>query len=485
MYNEPSMRILFVVRNHSYMRTYGSVVRLLASRGHTVVIGSRGRERHLALDSDQYLADLSRAHPGVSVRILHRRADKWNPFAEAVRAVRTALRYRHPAFRRASLLAARAHSHLLKRAPRAHAAGLARPWPWPAAAALSRVAALIEAAIPTDPSIDDVFTEVRPDVMVVTPLIDFNSYQTDYVKSARRLGIPVALAVASWDNLTNKAVMPIQPDMVIVWNDAQKREAVALHGVRPEAVRVTGAQCFDEWFERRPSTTRDAFCARVGLDPAHPYVLYVCSSQFIAGRNEVPHVRQWIERLRRSSFSALRECGVLVRPHPGNAEAWATAELSEFDNVTIWPRQGELPLFEEGKAAYVDSIHHAAAVVGINSSCMIEAGIIGRASFTLLRPQFARTQAGTLHFAHLAAPGFLRTARTFHQHHAQLDAELRQPSTAASLAPFVEAFVRPFGLQAPATPRLVAAIEELAGLRTVPAMPLTARLLRPVLARMI
>ncbi|MBM3820739.1 MAG: hypothetical protein FJW14_17230, partial [Acidimicrobiia bacterium] len=103
------------------MRTYGSVIRLLAERGHTVVIGSRGREKHLALDSDRYLAELSLAYPGVSVRILHRRADRWNPFAESVRAVRTALRYRHPAFRRASLLAARAYGHLARRAPRAYA----------------------------------------------------------------------------------------------------------------------------------------------------------------------------------------------------------------------------------------------------------------------------------------------------------------------------------------------------------------------------
>jgi hypothetical protein len=403
-----------------------------------------------------------------------------------VRAVRTALRYRHPAFRRASLLAARAHRHLAARAPRAYAAGAARPWPWPVAAALSRTAALVEAAIPTDPAIDDVVASVRPDVMVVTPLIDFNSYQIDYVKSARRLGVPVALAVASWDNLTNKAVLPIQPDMVMVWNDAQQREAIEFHGVRPDAIRVTGAQCFDEWFERQPSTTREAFCARIGLDPAHPYILYVCSSQFIGGRNEVRHVRQWIARLRQSSFPRLRDCGVLVRPHPGNAEAWLDADLSAFGNVEIWPRQGELPLFDEGKAAYVDSLHHAAAIVGINSSCMIEAGIIGRASFTLRLPRFARTQDGTLHFAHLAAPGFLQTARTFHQHHAQLDAELARPSTRASLAPFIERFVRPHGLSAAATPRLVEAIESLAGMqKTAPDVPLTARLLRPVLGRML
>lgn len=64
----------------------------------------------------------------------------------------------------------------------------------------------------------------------VTPLVDFVSYQIDYVKTAKRLGIPVSMAVASWDNLTNKGTVNVQPDQVIVWNNEQKREVVATPG---------------------------------------------------------------------------------------------------------------------------------------------------------------------------------------------------------------------------------------------------------------
>ena len=35
----------------------------------------------------------------------------------------------------------------------------------------------------------------------------------------------------------------------------------------PERVVVTGAQCYDQWFNRRPSRTRDEFCRDMGLDP--------------------------------------------------------------------------------------------------------------------------------------------------------------------------------------------------------------------------
>jgi hypothetical protein len=477
------MRVLFVMRNHGYVRNYASTVRLLASRGHTVIIGSRGREKHMAVDTDGYLAELSAADPRVRVEILPKRGDGWAAFAASVRAVRNALRYRHPAFRGAALLAARATEHLKRQAPQVAALGLPRPWP--VAAALSSIAGIIEAAIPTDQAIDDAVSSLAPDAIVVTPLVDFNSYQIDYVKTAKRRGIPVAMAVASWDNLTNKGIIAVQPDCVIVWNDAQTREAVELHGVRPEAVRVTGAQLFDDWFDRGPATTRHAFCARAGLDAGRPFILYLCSSLFIA-RDEVPFVRLWIDRLRSSTFPALRDCGVLVRPHPGHAGPWANADLSEFGNVAVWPRGGDMPLFEDAKDAYFDSLHHSAAIMALNTTGMIEAGIVGRASFTLLAPEFAGTQHGTLHFAHLTAPGFLRTAHTFDEHHAQLDAELETPSTRTSLAPFLEQFVRPFGLTSPATPRLADTIDELAGTTTVAARdPLTARLLRPVLSWLI
>jgi hypothetical protein len=477
------MRILFVMRNHGYLRNYASTVRLLASRGHEVVIGSRGPERHMQVDTPSYLSQLSREFPTVSVVDLPKRTDRWTSLAAAVRAVRNALRYRHPTFRHARALSERAEAHLARQAPRIAARGLPRSWL--VASFLSRCAATVEAAIPTDPRIDEVVSSIAPDVIVVTPLVDFVSYQVDYAKTAKRLGIPVSMAVASWDNLTNKGVVNVQPDQVIVWNQAQKREAVELHGVAPHRVRVTGAQLFDDWFHRRPVESREQFMRRVGLDAASPFLLYLCSSLFIA-RDEVSFVRTWLERLRNASHASLRDCGVLIRPHPGNAMPWADVDLSAFDNVTIWPRAGDMPLFDASKADYFDSLFYSAGVVAVNTTGMIEAGIVGRTSFTLLAPEFAATQQGTVHFAHLTAPGFLRTATTFTEHHDQLDAALRHPSNSESLAPFVEEFVRPHGLHIPATPLVADAIEELGKSHRLPARDrLMARLLRPVLDRFV
>jgi hypothetical protein len=150
-------------------------------------------------------------------------------------------------------------------------------------------------------------------VLVVTPLLYFGSRQVDYVRAARARGIPSVLAVGSWDHLTTKGIIHELPDRIVVWNELQRTEAVELHGARPEQVTVTGAQAYDHWFTARPSTAREVFCAHVGLPPQRPYLLYLCSSPFIAPR-EVDVVKRWIaairgsrcERLRTSAFSCDR-----------------------------------------------------------------------------------------------------------------------------------------------------------------------------------
>ena len=90
------MRILFMMRNHGYLRNYASTMRLFASRGHEVIVGSRGPERHMQVDTPGYLADLMREFPTVTVIDLPKRRDRWRSLSMAVRALRNALRYRHP-----------------------------------------------------------------------------------------------------------------------------------------------------------------------------------------------------------------------------------------------------------------------------------------------------------------------------------------------------------------------------------------------------
>src|SRR5262249_17944804 len=157
--------------------------------------------------------------------------------------------------------------------------------------------------------------------------------------------------------------------------------------------------------ERTPSATREAHLGRIGLD-AGRYVLYVGSSPNIAPPAlEIPFVRRWIEALRRSDDPELARIGVLVRPHPYNSAAWAGAagDLAPLAAVVAPLEAPALPMTEQDEALYYDSIHFSDAVVGINTTAMVESFVARRPVLTIRSPEFRETQQGTLHFGELVS----------------------------------------------------------------------------------
>jgi hypothetical protein len=115
---------------------------------------------------------------------------------------------------------------------------------------------------------------------------------------------------------------------------------------------------------------------------------------------------------------------------------------------------------------YFDSMYHSASVVGLNTSALIEAGIVGRRVHTILVPEFNENQEGTLHFHYLIDGGLLRVSRDMAAHVAQLEESLHvSRAEDHSNRAFIESFVRPNGMTAPATPLFVEAIEQLAALK--------------------
>jgi hypothetical protein len=177
---------------------------------------------------------------------------------------------------------------------------------------------------------------------------------------------------------------------------------------------------------------------------------------------------------------------VLVRPHPYNCHAWPDADMSAHPGVAVFPRRGYNPVDEENRIDFFDSLYHAAAVVGINTSAMIEAAIVGRPVFSMLAAEFSGTQEGTIHFHHLLPEngGCVRIASTLDEHVAQLGERLKDPAAAhAETQRFVASFIRPHGIDRAATPIFADAVERLAGLERRPqaTMPAWGVAVRPLL----
>jgi hypothetical protein len=142
--------------------------------------------------------------------------------------------------------------------------------------------------------------------------------------------------------------------------------------------------------------------------------------------------------------------------------------------VAVYPHWAN-PVNEADRQDYFDSLYHSEAVVGINTTAMIEAAIVGRTVHSVLADEFRDTQGGTLHFRYLLAGngGFLRVASSLAEHADHLAETLAAPALGRdACAAFVRTFVRPHGIDAPTTPVLVEALERLAsGVRTRARMP--------------
>ena len=452
------MKILFAMSSPEYLRFYDTTILELAGRGHDVSIAVNAIKEGKPVR----LEGIGSGHPRVSVAgVIPSRSDGWETLARAVRGTQDFVRYLHPELAGAARLRDRVKYQAL-------------PW---SLARLDRISSLsprtvawamrtlssIERAIPISDPLVAFLERHSPDLVLVSPLVEPASEQVDLVRAAQARGIRVGTLIASWDNLTNKGDLRVPTGLIAVWNETQKREAIELHRVAPENVVVTGAQAFDRWFERSVTRPREVFCREVGLPTTAPFVIYTGSSIFIArAEAEVPFVRRWIEALRASSNPAIRDLNVLVRPHPYNGRAWPPDALADLSKVAVWPRGGFDPVDDTQRAGYFDSLFHSAAVVGINTSAMIEATIIGRPVLSIESPEFAGTQEGTLHYRYLRPEngGFLRVASNVDDHVAQLSGVLGDPGAArAELTRFVAHFIRPHGIERPATPILADAIE--------------------------
>src|SRR5437867_4144724 len=210
----PARRILFALNEPGYLRFYRSTIVELARRGWDVALVYDKPDKRGPHSSIPGTA-------GERVRSFGTMPGKVSSAAKNLRITMDCLRYLEPAFERAEYLRRRAEKNLppalrfitrIKRLPRIAVSvtiGLAR---------------MAERCLPVNDAMIAFLRDLKPDIVAVSPLVIIGAsgaHETELIKAARTLGIPTAVAVASWDHLTSKGLIRIVPDAVMVWNDIQ------------------------------------------------------------------------------------------------------------------------------------------------------------------------------------------------------------------------------------------------------------------------
>ena len=448
------MKVVFVFPHIGMFHHADSVLHQLCQQGHTVRLLFGGMSKAKPLITDRGVQEFLNEYPNCSSGWLAARQGFWKRVSYYIRQLvnyRVYLNPQHPNpgmrirykphFNHFEwcLLSNRVSEQLL--ASRAALAFLKG----------------VEKKIPVDGMIAMELLNEQADVVVDMTNLVFNAADIEYQKTACALKIPTVIAIASWDNLTTKGTFHFVPDLVFVWNQGLAAEAVDLHHIPRECIVITGAPTFDYLFAAHPELNRQDFCKQAGIDPELAYVLYLCSSAQVAG-DETDFVRDFAENLKNDPATC--DTIIMVRPYPMNASIWQNFKT---DNVVVWPPQGESPDISSARQNYFHSMFYSRAVVGVNTTAMIEAAVVDKPCVTIMTERYQATQTGRGHFHHLLKADFLEIARDFSESADIIQRILEgEDVKAANRCKFVGEFVRPCGLDRPVAGLFARAVKQAA-----------------------
>ncbi len=217
---------------------------------------------------------------------------------------------------------------------------------------------------------DALFARLQPDLV-------FNGSQIHGLAAelpmrvAHRMGIPTAVFVFSWDNLTSQSRIMVPYDEYLVWHEGIRRELLGLYPeVGAEHVFATGTPQFDYHFKPAFQLPREELCRHIGIDPARPYVFYTTGidNHFFEEHRHVETVARLLGEL---DLPVRPQLVVRTYAKGTSREMRALAEQGLPETVfppVAWDETFQTPRYED-LAVYTSLLHHAA--LGINAASTV------------------------------------------------------------------------------------------------------------------
>lgn len=219
----------------------------------------------------------------------------------------------------------------------------------------------------------------RPDLILTTSPFWF--YEPAVVAAAKRLKIPVMALIPSWDNLSTKNRMVFSYDGFIVWNEQLKKELLEFYPVsRSVPVYVAGAPQFDLFLREDLYVSREDFCARYGLEPSLPIVLYALGSP-----NFIKEHPGALEMAKRVVAGELGEAQLLVRPHPAHSNIEMTQMFAPYAPRVVLQQSAAVKMKVNDRTQdlsqvvdWINTFRHSDVVVNLSSTVAIDGAIFDK-----------------------------------------------------------------------------------------------------------
>lgn len=221
--------------------------------------------------------------------------------------------------------------------------------------------------------LNDLINEVQPDCFVTAHLNQ--GFGHGLIAICHQRGIPTLGNVFSWDHPFY--LSRTRPDKLTCWSANTRDDLVKMGDYLPEQIEITGAPVFDAYFDPKGIWTREELCARMGLDPARPILLFATLGQMQMFWDETGTFRDFLKVLDQEDLSGPPQ--IILRLHPMSIDHYFD-EFRKREDIVFskysrycpcmrwWPSREEM--FLAGNL-----LRHADVCISPGSTMSIEAAI--------------------------------------------------------------------------------------------------------------
>lgn len=284
----------------------------------------------------------------------------------------------------------------------------------------------------------ELFQKYQPSAVFVPDI--FGPQGLVLLRESKRQGITSLGMTASWDHFP-KRFEARKPDILLVWNEVLKKEAIKLQNYEPDKIFVVGVPQYDLFTQRQYLLPREEFLKQLGLNPDKKLVSFFSSSKRAPDDGDiVDMILQWSREGKLTAESQL-----YIRPYPG-----VVSDHEKFDRLEKesgvyidWVERQRLfgdaahawyPTLE-GMTFFMNVIYHSDVIISTYSSVSVEASAFLKPAINInfdgykKRPfrQSIKRSKYKSHFNHVFSTGGVRQAESAEELLAFINEFLRNP----------------------------------------------------------
>jgi|GEM_PF-964994 len=226
----------------------------------------------------------------------------------------------------------------------------------------------------SDPLFSSLLVKEKPDAVLFSTMIPYN---LECLRETKRHGIPLILAVTSWDHPTSKGPLTATPDGALVWSEEMRRELAVSHDLGPDTIIPVGVLYFETYFRRENLLSKAEFSSELGIDPGVKIIHYATGDSSLIRCNQ-----EFIRILQRIVVSGQlgQPCHLLVRVSPKDLFHL----YEEFENspeTTVQYPKGKGSLYGSNQwlpssdedCHRASTILHSDVILSVSSSMVLDA----------------------------------------------------------------------------------------------------------------